>query len=189
MKQLIFLIFIIFLVACSKPNQRHNEITKIEIATGGCFGPCQLTAVVIDSSLLYHYYGGEIRPALFPKPEQREKLVGYYTGIITKDFWDSLNVKLEKINYKQLDTAYERSVDDESLEVFIHYGNKVKHIKAQSASLPDSVAQVFYYIIKSHKLLKLKSTTDTFEIESKIHLPLPMPNIRKIKFPPPDKTD
>lgn len=179
MKQLIFPVFLIVFFACNKPKKRVNEITKIEIATGGCFGACQLTAVVIDSSLLYRYYGGELPLALFPKPEQREKLVGYYSAKISRELWDSFNFKLEQINYKQLDTSYEKSVDDESLNVLIHYNNKVKHIKAQSTSLPDSVAKVFYYIIKSYKVVKPERTMDTFEIHRS------MPDIRDVRFPPP----
>jgi hypothetical protein len=45
---------LVLISACHKQEGRNNEITKIEVATGGCFGPCQYTAVSIDSSLTYN---------------------------------------------------------------------------------------------------------------------------------------
>ena len=184
---LIFLLTIVFLSSCDKKTQRKNEITKIEIATGGCFGPCQSTVVSIDSSLGYKYYGGDIYFTLSPNTANKGKLKGYYSGKVSKGFWDTINIKLEHINYKQLDSSYEHSVDDESLEVFIHYGNKVEHIRAQSASLPRSVADMFYYIINSYKTIKPKPSKDTFNFESTTQRPLSIPNIREVKFPPPSK--
>ncbi|NHA07708.1 hypothetical protein G7092_28165 [Mucilaginibacter sp. HC2] len=184
---LIFLLTIVFLSSCDRHARRKNEVKKIEIATGGCFGSCQLTAISIDSSLDYKYFGGD---TYFPSPpdaKNNEKLKGYYFAKVSPGFWDTLNIKLEEINYKKLDTSYEHSVDDESLEIFIHYGNNIKHIKAQSVSLPDSIARVFYYIINSYKTIKPKPTRDTFNFESTTHRPIPMPDIRKVKFPPPTK--
>jgi hypothetical protein len=183
---LIFLLSIAFLSSCDRSVKRKNEITKIEIATGGCFGPCQSTVVSIDSSLNYRYFGGDTYFTL-PLYAVSGKLKGYYSGKISQGFWDTVNIKLEHINYKQLDSSYQHSIDDQSLEVFIHYGNKIKHIKAQSASLPDSIAHVFYYVINSYKSVKPKSTKDTFNFESTTQRPIPMPNIHMVKFPPPTK--
>ncbi|EHQ27650.1 DUF6438 domain-containing protein [Mucilaginibacter paludis] len=188
MKQyLTLLLLIAFLSSCDKHWQRQNEITKIEIATGGCFGPCQSTIVSIDSSLDYKYFGGDTYFTLPPDAENNGKLKGYYSTRISAEFWDTLNIKLESINYKKLDTLYQHSVDDQSLEVFIHYNNKIKHIKAQSASLPDSVAHVFYYLSNSYKFIKPKSTKDIFRFESESQRPRPMPNVHNFKFPPPSK--
>ena len=170
---LIFLLTIAFLSSCDKHNRRKNEITKIEIATGGCFGPCQSTIVSIDSSLNYKYFGGETYFTLPPDSKNNGKLKGYYSARISPGFWDTLNIKLETINYKKLDTSYQHSVDDQSLEVFIHYNDKTKHIKAQSASLPESVAQVFYYLINSYKSIKPKPTKDVFRFESETQKPIP----------------
>lgn len=184
---LIFLLTIVFLSSCDKHARRKNEITKIEIATGGCFGPCQSTVTSIDSSLDYKYFGGDIYFPLTSDTKNNKKLKGYYFAKVSPGFWDTLNIKLEEINYKKLDTSYQHSVDDESLEVFIHYGNNIKHIKAQSASLPDNIAHVFYSIINSYKTIKPKPTSDTFHFESTTHRPTPMPDIRNVKFPPPTK--
>jgi hypothetical protein len=136
--------------------------------------------------LSYKYYGGETPFLSSPDGSPDGKLKGYYSGKITQSFWDTLNIKLEQIKYKQLDSSYENSVDDQSLEIFIHYDNKVKHIKAQSASLPENVASVFYYIANSYKVIKPKSTKDTFKFESTTQGPLPIPDIKQVKFPPPN---
>jgi len=184
---IIFLLTIALLSSCDRHDRRKNEITKIEIATGGCFGPCQSTIVSIDSSLNYKYFGGETYFPLPPDAKNNGKLKGYYFAKISPGFWDTLNIKFDEINYKKLDTSYQHSVDDQSLEVFIHYNNKIKHIKAQSASLPDSVAHMFYYVINSYKSIKPKPTKDTFNFESEKQRLIPMPDVRKVKFPPPSK--
>ncbi|QEC78232.1 DUF6438 domain-containing protein [Mucilaginibacter ginsenosidivorax] len=183
-----FFTILFFLAACNKQSGRNNEITKIEIATGGCFGPCQSTVVSIDSSLSYKYWGGGLSFILPSDTGKKEKLLGYYSAKISRAFWDTLNMKLEHISYKHLDTIYQHSVDDQSLEVFIHYGNKVKRIKAQSASLPDGVGEVLYYIIRSYKIVKPKPTRDTFRFES-VQRPFPAPDVRGIRFPPPTKME
>lgn len=76
-------IALFLLSACCTKEHRNNEITKIEIATGGCFGPCQYTALSIDSSLTYKYYGGEILSRT-NRPEDKFKIEGYYTGKINR---------------------------------------------------------------------------------------------------------
>jgi hypothetical protein len=79
-----FLTAIIALTACYKTAKRVNEISKIEVATGGCFGPCQLTAVSIDSSLQYQYYGGDLLPG-----KKRKVIKGYFIGRVNESFWDT----------------------------------------------------------------------------------------------------
>lgn len=156
-----WLSIVLIVTGCHVPEARHNGITKIEVATGSCFGPCQKTAVSIDSTLAYKYYGGEI---LFPLPPGKsDNLNGYYTGTVSRSLWDVLNSKLEAIHYQQLDTVYKRSVDDQSLEVIIHYQGSTKHIRAQSASLPNNVREVFYWIARSYKQVKIKPSKDTFQ--------------------------
>lgn len=167
MKQYLLLFFALAsLLACNNSSAKKDEITKIEIATGGCFGPCQSTVVSIDSSLSYKYFGGGVSLVFRGDTSNKGKLKGYYSATISRAFWDTIKTKLEDINFRRLDTSYQQSVDDQSLEVFIHYGNKLKHIKAQSASLPEGASNVFYYIIKSYKIIKPKPSGDAFSFES-----------------------
>lgn len=175
------------LTACESPARRTNEITKIEVATGYCFGSCQPIVVSIDRSLQFKYYGDSIFVDFSPEPNRGHRLYGYYTGKISRQLWDTLNDSLEAIHFKRLDTAYEHSVDDQSLEIFIHYGkNKLKHIKAQSASLPDSVANTFYFIANSYRKVRLRRATDTLQFDSK-RSHLSMSNILQVKSPPPER--
>jgi hypothetical protein len=173
-----------FFSACHKQDRRTNDITKIELATGDCFGPCQLTAVSIDSNLRYNYYGGEIP---YPKQEpDTTKIYGYFKGNVSKAFWDTLNRKLNEIHYEQLDSAYQHSVDDQSLEVLIYYKGNTKHITAQSASLPDKVRQTFYWIAESYKKTKLSHVKDTITFHTRIQNPFHLPvDVKGVKFLPP----
>jgi hypothetical protein len=162
-----FLLFIpiISILACNKSSKSEGEISKIEIVTGRCFGPCQSTVVSIDSTLAYKYYGGGVSMVFRNDTSNKRKLKGYYSAKISQAYWDELKTKFEDIDYKQLDTSYQNSIDDQSLEVFIHYGNKLKHITARSASLPEDAAKVFYYVINSYKTIKPKPSRDTFSFE------------------------
>ncbi|WP_158828491.1 DUF6438 domain-containing protein [Mucilaginibacter lacusdianchii] len=145
---------------------RQNEITKIEVATGNCFGPCQRIAISIDSTLAYKSYGG---PVSFQTPPDRDRILeGYYVGRISRTLWDALNVNLEKIHYQQLRTSYKHVDDDQSVEVIIHYQGKVKHIKAKFACMPDSVHRVFYSIAESYRQVNLKLVKDTILFETSI---------------------
>ncbi|MCD8741561.1 DUF6438 domain-containing protein [Mucilaginibacter roseus] len=155
---------LIFLLFCSCNNKA--EINKIELSTGFCLGDCQPVTISIDRTLKYNFYGDG---SPFSNSKYDDRLYGYYTGTMTKSLWDSITNALEKINYKELDTSYEHSIDDQSLEIFIHYGNKVKHIKAQSASLPRNVAKVFYSIERSYKYVSLKRADTIIKFEHTKH--------------------
>lgn len=154
------------LMGCSDSSKeaRKNEINRIVFATGGCYGRCPVQTIDIDSTLAFRYHGVKYADT-----------TGFYVGTVTQEFWDSLNMKFESINYKQLDSSYEHSVDDLSTEVFIYYGDKVKHIHGQSMSLPDSVMTVYRWLLKSMRHLELKTTTDSLVFPTIIEKPLPIP--------------
>jgi hypothetical protein len=160
------IIALYFLSACHKQEPRKNEISKIELATGNCFGPCQRTAISIDSTLAYKFYGGGLS---FPLPPGKDSIVsGYYNGQISQKLWDTLNDRLTKIHYQQLDTSYQEIADAQSVEVVIRYNGRIKHIKTQYASMPDSVRQVFHWIAESYRQVKLKPIKDSIQFETSI---------------------
>lgn len=142
--------------------RRKSEINKVEIAAGLCFGDCQPVIINIDSSLKYNFYGDK---SPFKSSDSNNRLYGYYTGKIRQSLWDSITNELDKVHYKELDTSYQNSIDDQSLEIFIHHGNKVKHIKAQSASLPKNVAKAFYLIEGSYKNVALRKVDTPINFE------------------------
>ena len=175
---LTILILTLFIGCDSKNNGRNNEIKRIVFATGGCYGTCPIQAIDIDSTLTFKYHGIEYTDNK-----------GFYIGVVTSGFWDTLNIKLESVDYKQLDTMYDRSVDDLSTEIFIYYNDKVKHIYGQSASLPDSVMRVYDWLLKSMRTFELKQTQDSLTFQTRIQKPLPPPPIPTLKFIPPTEEE
>lgn len=149
----------------NKDRNRQNEIKRIVFATGGCFGACPIQVIDIDSSLIAKYHGVKYTDS-----------TGFYLGNITSGFWDSININFEKINYKHLDSSYEKSVDDLSTEIFIFYNNNnLKHIFAQSSSLPDSVLKTYEWLTGTIKQMKFIRTNDSLTFPTKIEKPLPIP--------------
>lgn len=175
MKKYILLILILFtLISCKEKKKRNNEIKKITLCTGHCFGTCPIQYIEIDSSLLLKYYG-----------EENAKRVGFYMGKISEVDWDTINIRFEKINYKELDTFYEESVDDPPTYLEIKYGNNIKKIRAQFASLPENVINTYYWLINFCNETKLEKTNvkTSFELEKlKYIYPPPPPPILKRKI-------
>jgi hypothetical protein len=146
-------------------NKRPNEIIRIIFATGGCFGACPVQVIEIDSSLTTKYHGVIYSDS-----------TGFYRGKVSNQFWDTLNMKFDSINYKNLDTSYEQSVDDLSTEILIFYGdNKIKHIFGQSSSLPDSVLIVYKWLLTSINQMKFEKTNDNLIFPTIIEKPLHVP--------------
>ncbi len=161
-----YLILSTLLFSCkSEFEKRNNEINRIVFATGGCYGSCPIQVIDIESSLSYKYQG-----------LANSNYIGFYEGNITQGFWDTLNIKLENINYKDLDSIYDHSVDDLSTEVYIYYNNGVKHIDAQSSSLPEDVFNVYNWFLMSIKNLKMNPTNKEFTFETITEKPIPIPD-------------
>ena len=168
----IMVLVAVFGCSRNKKSYRQNAINRIVFATGGCFGTCPIQAIDIDSSMTFKYHGVEYTNNL-----------GFYSGRITNGFWDTLNRKLEHIKYQQLRASYDHSADDLSTELYVYYnGNKVKHIRGQSASLSDSVMTVYQWLLTSIKKLKFKRTTDSLVFPTQIEKPLPELKVDHIKF-------
>ncbi|MFD1256138.1 DUF6438 domain-containing protein [Mucilaginibacter terrae] len=153
-----------------KEAKHANTISRIEIAAGYCYGECPVSVLVVDSSLNMSYYGGKY-----------SSKKGYYSGNISMSTWDTLKVQLQQIFYNKLDTVYNNTVDDQSIEIFIDDSTGVKHIKAQSESLPPKVKTVFYNMLSSYKQAKLKPVNNFIRFRTTIqNLPISV----KPKFPP-----
>jgi Domain of unknown function (DUF6438) len=174
---LTFSLLLTLLFSCKQKPKKESSLKKICFAVGGCYGTCPLLSIELDSTLTYKFYGG-----------QHSKKIGWYKGNVTQGFWDTLNINLERINYKKLDTTFEQTVDDASFEIILYYDNKRKHINAQEMSMPDSVRYVFTNLAETYKNLNLTKQTDSsFSIETKIQngvIAVPPP---PIKFKPPKR--
>jgi hypothetical protein len=163
-------------------DKRSHEIKRIVFATGGCYGNCPIQVIDIDSSLKTKYQG-----------VKNSASNGFYCGTVSAQFWDTLNIKLESINYKNLDTSYGYSEDDLSTEIFVYYNdNKIKHIVGQSSSLPDSVLKVYKWLLTTIDQMKFEKTKDSFIFPTRIEKPIPaMPPAfyKSMRFSKPKKTN
>jgi len=176
--RLIILLSILTITSCAEKkcetSKQNNQIGKISFATSGCYGKCPFLSIEIDSSLSYKFYGGRYT----------EKQ-GFFIGTITKEFWDSLNIKFEQINYDYLDTLYNGTVDDMAIECYIYNGQNKKPLYAQEMDLPDKVRNFFYWLMDTYKNLELRKV-DTLHFETKIQFgqgPMPPPKIMKFRPP------
>lgn len=169
--------------ACKQSSYsgKDGHIKSVQLTSGGCFGPCQRTITYLDSNLVFKFYGDEISFSL-PAKARKEYLYGFYKGNINREFWDSLTTKLENIQFRNLDTVYAHSVDDQSFDLIIHYDDTVKYVRAHDASLPDKVRKVIYWIAESHKKINLKASKDTAAFENIRRIP--KTRIDTIRLPP-----
>lgn len=168
------------LVACHSPLKRKNQINRIDIADGGCMKGCPAVGISIDTSLTLKYYGG-----------YKAKLQGYYSGKVTQGFWDSLNIKLEQIRFKKLDTSNFAELDGQSAEVAVYWNKQKRHFTRSIFEDPDSVSHVLIWIINSYKQVKLHKLTDTVKFETRYQFIMPPRppkyKLDQVKFPPPKK--
>jgi len=119
---------VLMAAACNKPVKSKNEIIKIEFAHEWPAG-----AISIDSSLTYHYFGGQLA-----------KKKGYFTGKATASFWDTLNRKFEQIDFKHLDTAGNLRIDVPASELIIYWKGHKLHLRKDLYDLPDSVSNTIF---------------------------------------------
>jgi hypothetical protein len=146
---IIIALFSICLLNCTK-EKKHNKIHKIVFASGGCYGTCPVEVIEIDSSLTYRYHG-----------KMYTDFKGFYTGKITQSLWDSINIKLESANFRDMNTLYEESIDDLTTCVRIYYdNNKVKFVKADQSVLPKKAYEAYNFISKTTKKVKLTPATN-----------------------------
>ena len=172
MNNLPILILFFILISCNETKKQRNEISKITLLTGPCYGTCPVQSIEVDSSLTLRYYG-----------EEYAARQGFYIGKITEADWDTINAKFERIRYRELDTLYDHSVDDPPTYIEIKYGNNVKRIRAQSASLPEEVRRTYYWLIDFCSQTQLEKTSDTSGFDIKylefVYPPPPPPPILK----------
>ncbi len=159
-----FLTAILLLSACHRPGI-SAKIGKVEVATSMCFGTCQTTLTVIDSSLNYHFYGGSV--AKGGADGRKGKIFGFYTAKVSRRFWDSLTTRLEQSGFRSLDTGYQQENDVQFLELLVHYGNKVKRIHGYDIDMPDGIVKTINWVAGSYATIRPAATKDTFKTDIK----------------------
>jgi hypothetical protein len=94
-------------------------------------------------------------------------------GKITSAFWDTLNIKFENVNYRQLDSVYQRTIDDHSIDMLIYHNDTVKHIRGQEASFPKIVRITYNWLMTSIKQIELQRVTDSLVFQTIVEKPDP----------------
>ncbi|MGB4774699.1 MAG: DUF6438 domain-containing protein [Daejeonella sp.] len=166
-------VFVFYLLFLSCHQKDDIKIFKIAVASGWCrSGECPYSAVEIDSSLHYQYYGG-----LYANPK------GYYYGKFDKKDWRALNKDFRKIKFEDLKEIYPYAYDDSEIEMIIYSSKGKKHIKTQFASLPIELKRIYDQVLESYKLVKLKKSPHELHFETTYQIPPKI--IGEPKFPPP----
>ena len=168
------LIVFLLIFSCTQEKKSVSEISDIEIATGYCHGECPFSAMRVNDKLTINYYGGDFASKK-----------GYFIGKISQSLWDSLTTLLVDINYQKLAPVYNKTKDDQAIEIIITANGVKKHVVAQEESLPKGVRNAFYEIAMIYKKVVLKPVANSIKFNTKVQY---MPKlIGKPKFPPASK--
>ena len=168
-------IFIFLIISCTKPKVHNNEITKVELARMGVWADPG-AAISVDTSLNYKYYGS-LNEDYSGKVVHVER--AYYTGKVSKSFWDTLNCKVEKIGYRTLDTADNmRASDVNYFELIIHWKTGKRRIIRMSSMKNDSVLNTINWLNDSYKGVKLQKVKDFIKFETKFQYSPVVPAVK-----------
>jgi len=173
MRPIIILIISLLFFGCKKAVNRDNGIAKIEFARSGAWSDWGVS-ISIDSSLNYKYWGDY----------QTEKQK-YFVGKISQAFWDTLNLKLEQVEFKTVKPRIiDGCVDCEYYELIIHGERGTTRILRSGTGTNDSVIQLCKWLGDKRNIPKLKQVKDSIKFEDSTHFTA-KPRIKSIKFPPP----
>jgi hypothetical protein len=168
----------LLLSTCTKPVQKNNEIIKVELAESGYFfdfGKKLSTVISIDSCLNFRYYDGN-------------KGNGYYIGKVSLQFWDTINRKLDMINFKTLKS--DKPIHDPGkgyYELIVHWKAGKRRI-IRTASLGNNlIDRTFTWLNYSCKKIKLRHVNSRIKFETTFQDSVGFPSIKDIRFPPPIK--
>lgn len=117
----------------------------------------------MDSNLNYHFYGGDV--AKGGAAGRKGKIFGFYTAKVARRFWDSLTTRLGDNNWQSLDTGYRQENDVQFLEIWIHYGNRVKRIHGYDIDMPGGMVKTLQWVAGSYAGIRLVATKDTFKTD------------------------
>jgi hypothetical protein len=156
--------------SCHLPSRpaakRLNKITNLIFTSGGCNGKCPQFVMGIESSLNVNFYG-----------ERYTDKSGFYTGKVTEGFWDSLNIRFERLKFERLDSSYEFSQDDLDVAISAWYGIRKKTVQGQFDDLPDSVQTTVNWLLEVYEHISLAPAQDTGYFYERFRRPPILPPI------------
>jgi hypothetical protein len=93
---------------------------------------------------------------------------GYYSGEIAQSYWDSLNLKINKIDLNKLDSVYYKTYDDQEVEFVIYKDGKRKYVIGQTDSLPLKLKDLLDLLHKIINNVDLKPLKDSINFETQV---------------------
>lgn len=164
---LIAFVYLIFLFSCdTAPVKRQNEIHKIELSSGPCFGTCKTMYMIFDSSLKYQYYEGGIF----------SDRAGYYKGEFSQGYWDTVNRVFGTINYKNMPDTFSTCCDGAITELYIHYSNSEKQFYGMF--FPVQLNNTISWLYGSSRNIKLEES-DSIYFPHRAENNSPLQNLKK----------
>ncbi len=152
-----------------------SDLTRVSLATGGCYGQCPFLAVDLDTSLLYKFYGGDY-----------SEVQGYHVGRFSQESWDTLTRKFDIALYKTYQEPSITMEDGMYFELILEYCDTIErfHIPAIYSLSADSLSEVDHqqnnmltvldWLMGTYKRVPL-IRTDSFSLRTSIQFPLRIP--------------
>ena len=138
----------------------ENDISKVELAKGTCFGPCVPFAISIDNSFNYKFYADSSFTWNKKKPKQSKV---NYTGIADSQLWSKLINELKHVDYKHPDTTKRIVVADaQHAEIIIYWGKNKTKIYEPGRNFD----KVISLLGSSHTQIKLHPTNNELYFET-----------------------
>jgi hypothetical protein len=164
----------LLLASCTHVPKPVNEITRIEFAQSGAWSNWP-SAISIDNALAYKFYGG--------KGLDRH----YYIGKVSRQFWDTLNRKIEKIDFSKMRPDDKQTIMDANYyELIIHWRDSSKRVVRQGFVITDSLSRIASWLDGSYRNIDLKQVSTPIKFETTFQIG-PHINIDQVRFPPPIK--
>ena len=183
MRYIIVIILMLLLISCNQYKRQVNEISRIEFARSGAWADPG-AEISIDNDLSYNYYG-QLNTNRYRDTDFK---LSYYSRKVSASFWDTLNARLERMNFKTIVTANDMSVKDaEYFELIIYWkGKKTRMVEMEDdTSKSDKILNIMERLNNLYKTTELHKVKNAFKFETSLLSPIP--NIKQVKFPPPIK--
>ncbi|WP_345948076.1 hypothetical protein ABDD95_14575 [Mucilaginibacter sp. PAMB04274] len=118
--------------------------------------------MMLDSSLAFKFYVDSGYCNTEGPP------IKLYNGTVSRELWDTLNIKLEQVNYKQIDSINkeEREINDAyGVEIIVHLNGKTKRISKHLSPYPITpLDSLINWLINTPSTILLKPSKDTFQL-------------------------
>jgi hypothetical protein len=170
--KLILLAVLLAFIGCrDTKSENKGTISKVTVAFSGygCESSCPFEVYSVDNNLNVSFYGGE---GAYKN--------GYFKGKVSKEVWDSIQVRFDKFIVKGIDTTEYKKTDHPDVEFFIHDGFR-KHktrFAENTGKMTKEDLDILYWFKNIAAKEKLQST-DSLIFETTLQYIIPPKAIEK----------